>query len=282
VRRVFFLLILSLAFCTTGYGQLDSVSTAVAQNVWPGTVQEVLEKNKFLNNTQAPVAFIVQKKEREGKELHFYLITAILLVFGFLKIFYAKYFNNLFRLYFNTSLRHNQLTDLILQAKLSSLIFNIYFFVTAGIYLYFVLSWFNFLPPVNIITGITLSILLVAAVYTMKYFGLLFLGWIAGMQHQADVYIFVTFLINKLLGICLLPFLVVIAFSSPMLVQIAITGSLAVVALFWLSRYLRSYGLLARELKISGLHFLIYILAVEIVPLLLIYKGITRGIDMLA
>jgi hypothetical protein len=41
-----------------------------------------------------------------------------------------------------------------------------------------------------------------------------------------------------------------------------------------LLRFFRSYGLLQNQLKISRFHFMLYITGIEILPLLLIYKGL--------
>jgi len=90
-------------------------------------VNELLSSNKFINVKEPAVFFIAARKQRQGKEFVFYTLCAIVLILGLFKTFYGSYFNNLFRVFFNTSLRQNQLTDLLLQAKLPSLIFNLFF-----------------------------------------------------------------------------------------------------------------------------------------------------------
>ena len=63
----------------------------------------------------------------------FYLIAGIVLLLAFFKYFNSRYFTNLFRVFFNTSLRQSQLTDQLLQAKLPSLLFNLFFILSGGI-----------------------------------------------------------------------------------------------------------------------------------------------------
>lgn len=232
-----------------------------------------------MNYREPGLSQVIEIREAGGKEFIFYLLVCLLFAFGFLKVFYARYFNNLFRLYFNSSLRQGQLTDLILQAKLSSLIYNIFFFISGGIYLFFLLDWFGYLKGIQPLAGIALSVIIVAAIYTLKYFGLLFFGWLSGMKETAGIYIFITFMINKIWGIILLPFLVIIAFSPESMAQSAVILSITLSGLLFLSRYLRSYSLLESQLKMSAFHFLILVLAVEILPLLLLYKGLFLGLD---
>jgi hypothetical protein len=50
--------------------------------------------------------------------------------------------------------------------------------------------------------------------------------------------------------------------------------SLMSIAIFLLLRFFRSYGLIQNQLKISKFHFFLYIIGLEILPLLLIYKGL--------
>jgi len=50
--------------------------------------------------------------------------------------------------------------------------------------------------------------------------------------------------------------------------------SLLMIGLLLLLRFFRSHGLLQKQLKVSGFHFFLYIAGTEILPLLLIYKGL--------
>ena len=89
-----------------------------------------------------------------------------------------------------------------------------------------------------------------------------------------NTYIFIIFLINKILGIVLLPFIVVMAFSVPVLIKVSALTAILFTVLMFLLRFFRSYGLLQNQLKISHAHFIMYIVGIEIVPVLLIYKGL--------
>lgn len=104
-------------------------------------------KNKLLNTDAEPVSLAVQAKSRQTKDNFFYGITGIVLLLAFLKYFYSRYFTNLFRVFFNTSLRQSQLTDQLLQARLPSLLFNLFFVISGGIYVYVLLNYFEVISP---------------------------------------------------------------------------------------------------------------------------------------
>ncbi|MDQ6723540.1 MAG: DUF4271 domain-containing protein, partial [Thermoproteota archaeon] len=176
----------------------------------------------------------------------------------------------IFRVFFNTSLRQNQLTDLLLQAKLPSLIFNIFFCLSVGLYLWLLINHYSVAHNNYVFAG--LLVLLVAIIYLGKFITLKFLGWIGGASEAVDQYIFVIFLVNKIIGISLLPFIILLAFAPVSWINFIVFSSVIILGIFFLLRYLRSYGLLQSQFKFYSFHFLIYIAAIEVFPALIIYK----------
>jgi hypothetical protein len=234
-------------------------------------LDDILEENIFLNSSLPPVSSIQSYRKYISKDLVFYLLALMLLFLGVLKIAWPRYFSNLVRVFFNTSLRQGQLTDQLLQAKLPSMFFNLFFIIIGGWYLYLLLNYFGK------ITYESWDVLLACIgglflIYVIKFCTLRFAGWLTGYKEEAETYIFIVFLINKIIAICLVPIVVVIPFSGPGLVNIAILISYLIVVLMFIMRFFRSYGLLQSSLKVSGFHFFLYIIGVELLPLLLIYK----------
>lgn len=228
--------------------------------------------NRLLN-TSDPVAFTIFYKQDKNKDTLFYVITGLVLLLAFFKYVYNRYFINLFRVFFNTSLKQSQLTDQLLQSKLPSLMFNLFFVISAGLYAYMVLSNNGLIQENNWLIAF-FAVGLIGSIYLIKFCTLKFTGWVAGMNEVTNTYIFVLFLINKIIGIFLVPFIIILAFSNPAIVKTATLISLICIGLFLLLRYFRSYGLLQNQLKISKFHFMLYILGIELLPLLLIYKGL--------
>lgn len=239
---------------------------------YQSTLDRLLTANEFINLRQNPVAFISKKKQTHGKEYLFYLFSSIILAFGLFKVFYARYFHNIFRVFFNTSLRQNQLTDLLLQARLPSLIFNIFFSITGGLYVWLLLTHYYTFNKEYDNKVLFFCILAISVIYIIKFCVLKFIGWITDMSTALDTYIFVIFLVNKIIGITLIPFIVFLAFAPSMLFKSTVILSLLVLSSFFLIRFFRSYSLLQFQIHFSRIHFLLYIISLEILPLLVIYK----------
>jgi hypothetical protein len=98
------------------------------------------------------------------------------------------------------------------------------------------------------------------------------MGWIFNIRRAADTYIFIVFLVNKMLGIFLLPFLAFIIFEPPQTQQVFVTLSLIFVVVMMLYRFFFSFNPLQNEIKWSLFQFFIYLCAFELAPLILIYK----------
>ena len=121
----------------------DTIVSA-AENYY-NKLEEVLKRSSFLNTTGSPSAIVNKERTKAGNDEEFYFLLALMIFLAFLRYFFSRYFFNLFRVFFNTSLRQSQLTDQLLQAKQASLFFNVLFFFTVGIYIYFLLLYFNVL-----------------------------------------------------------------------------------------------------------------------------------------
>jgi hypothetical protein len=116
------------------------------------------------------------------------------------------------------------------------------------------------------------SIILLALIYAGKFVVLKFTGWVSGNGNSTSTYIFIVFLINKILGIFLIPIMVIIQFSTPAIIRAALTGSFFMIGFLMLLRFYKAFGLLQNKLKVSVPHFIMLVAALEILPLLLIYK----------
>jgi Domain of unknown function (DUF4271) len=246
----------------------------VIVNQYNQAVQSIFNQNQLLNSKGTPVSMAVKSKKAKSMDWVFYLIAGLILLMALIKFFFARYFANLFRVFFNTSLRQGQLTDQLLQAKLPSLFFNLFFIISAGTYAYFLLQQYGFITNQQQWLLLGTCIAGLGLVYVVKYSTLKFTGWVTGYKSSTDIYIFIIFLIGKILGIILIPFMVLIAFAKLPIASAAALISQLVVGLLFLLRFIRSYGLLQNQLKVSRFHFFLYIAGVEIIPLLLLYKGV--------
>ncbi len=205
----------------------------------------------------------------------FYCIAFLFLIFGLIKTYYQHYFETLIRVLFNTTLKQNQLTDQLVQAKQPSLIFNILFVILAGIYAF---TLINFLQDKKLdiesikLKNIFSAILIVGICYAVKYIFLQFIGWLTDLKQEMKSYIFIVFLLNKVLGMFLLILLPFIIFGSSTLTSFAVLISIVAVVLSFLLRYSRSLTQLKSKFHLNAFLFLLLVLCIEVLPIGIIFK----------
>ena len=233
--------------------------------------KKILDENRFVTNSKIPLVAYQSERQIDKQNSFFYAIALLFFFLGILKIAFGKYFTTMIRVFFNTSLRQSQLKDQLLQDRLPSLFFNLLFVIVGGIYLYLLL-FKNGKIEYYEYKYLYYGMLALTIVYTSKFVALHVIGWLSGFTRDTENYIFIVFLINKILAILLMPFIVVIAFSEKSVSEIAILISLILVGFMFILRYLRGFSIIQQTLKISKFHFLLYIITVELLPIFLIYQ----------
>jgi hypothetical protein len=219
-----------------------------------------------------PVRYTVSIREWEGKELIFYSVVGLLLLFAFIKNSFRRYLSDLFSSYFRTTVRQRQVKEQLLQNPLPSLLFNVFFVVSGALFLSLLFQHFGLAEDIPFWMLALYSALALAIIYAGKYVLLKLFGWVFQLTAAIETYIFVVFSTNKVLGILLLPFIVLLAFSYGPLNGAAVTLSLIVVAGLFIYRFFLAWISINRSLSLNIFHFLIYLAAFEILPLLLINK----------
>jgi hypothetical protein len=252
---------------------IDSTSLKRKRKAVPGvSYRTVLKQNPYFNFFGKPILQTSSKREINSKDGLFYLLIGVLLYFALIRVLFFRYLDNLFTLFFRASLKQKQIREQLLQTPLPSLLLNILFVVIGGIYASFLFrnyKLFNSVPlPLLMIYG-TLALSLI---YFTKFVTLKFLGWIFNIVEATDMYIFIVFMVNKLLGIFLLPFIALMAFSGPAVLKLLVTLSILLIIIAFVYRYILAFASIRKQVNVSQFHFFLYLCGFEITPLLIIYK----------
>jgi hypothetical protein len=252
---------------------VDSVqaSQLIPQNNGIDSIYIKLLDNPYLQMKQPPVYLVIKERVRVDKDQMFYLLSGLMMLLAFIKLVFSRYFTNIFRLFFQPSFRQKQTREQLQQSNLPSLLLNLFFILTGGAFIALLINYYTATDRSFWLLFLYSTISLLA-LYSAKYVFITFAGWVFNVKEASETYMFVVYLINKILGVLLIPITWLVAFAKPELVSVSITVSLILVAILFVYRYVVSFGLARREVKVSPLHFLFYVLAFELTPLLLIYK----------
>lgn len=228
-------------------------------------------RNAYLPMDKTPIKMFINYKEHLSKDLLFYLVFANVFLLAFIKLLFPKYFKNLFVLFFQTSLRQKQTREQLLQDGIASLLINILFLFSTGLFITLAVKYqeWSMLPFNNLYVYVVALLLLI---YLGKYIFVSFTGWVFNNRVVASSYTFLVLMVNRILGILLIPFTIFLAFAKNEQTKIVFTLSLILVVFLLLYRYFASFASLRNDLKLNAFHFFLYLCAVEILPMLLLYK----------
>lgn len=219
-----------------------------------------------------PRELFLKDAEGTGKDGIFYFLFGLLFYYAVIRLFFPKYLDNITTLFFRVTMRQQQLREQLSQTPLPSLFLNILFVSTSGMFLAFVAKYYNIMPAQNLWLLGGYGCLLVMGIYLGKYIILKIVGWIFNVSNATDTYIFIIFMVNKMVGIFLVPVLILMAFPYGRFLPVVITLAFIMLALALVYRFIISYKPIRNEIKVSRFHFFIYLCAFEVAPLLLIYK----------
>ncbi len=213
-----------------------------------------------------------ERHESEGKEALFYALLGMVMGLALFRRIFPKYWSDLFRLFFRTTLRQRQLRDQLQLASMPSLLLNVFFFVCLAFYLSLFLSQRGWNP----FSGYWLfwGVLLIGLVgmYLVKWLGLQFAAWIFGQPDLGEDYVFLVFTVNKMMGLMLLPAVIGLAFGQGMVWEWSLVLSWLLIGGLLLYRGYLTYRVVRRQAMVHPFHFFLYWLGFELAPLLVLYR----------
>jgi hypothetical protein len=226
------------------------------------------------------ISGIMKHKPYRDRSPDFYMLTGLLLMLGLIRYSNTRYFNGLLSAFWNPTRSNRQLKDQLQATKFSNLLMNIFFTMSAGCYVYYVIEVFE---PQRIGTfqpSLLLALLVAGMmfIYLGKYAVIRFSGWAFRLEGITDFYLFNVFLINKIIAIAVLPFIVLFAFADPVYTQPLTLASFVLIGILLVNRYTRSWQVFGSFFQYSKFHFFMYLCASELLPLAVLMKLLVRGI----
>jgi hypothetical protein len=229
-----------------------------------------------VNSRNAQIIYkIEQRYAVSDKDALFYLLVGMILIYGFVNNMYPQYFQKLFSQFSQSSMRMIQNREQLLNNSVASLLLNLCFILSFSL-MASLLIYNRHLLPISFWLVYFYLCLFFTSLYLGKYICLEIAGAIFSTKELVKTYVFVVFMINKVLGILLLPFILILAFAKPIYFPAAIIGAGGLSVLLFLYRYLFSLTSVRNKLHISSFHFFLYLCAFEILPLMILYKLVVQ------
>lgn len=255
-------------------------------------VPVIADTIRTLPSTQSTVKLVDVWKAHELKPTHespqqlkdsnpdwlFLILIFVLGLLTYLRVFYRKNFFQIIAACFNNNLTNQIVRDENLLMQRASVMLNVTFSIIAASYIYLVSIHYDWSLD-GIGTGFIRFVflaLIVSAAFTLKFLILRFCAYLFNLGREMSTYIFNIFIINNLLGIALVPFVALILFGNAIDSTVLIIVAVAVIGIAWLYRIGRGILIAARYPDFSPVYLFLYLCALEIAPLLVLVKLVSK------
>ncbi len=183
-----FLAIIFLLFSGLGTGTATArvlygydIPEALIEQRAKEKVAAVLAQHPLMSGQTTYVATLAKPHTFHDRTADFAVVVVLIALLGIFRITNPSYFRNLFRAFRNPTLSTRQLKDQLRQNSIATLAMDLFFCISLGLYLFFLLNYMhrqgplgNYPPAVVILA----CILLFVAVYTVRFLFLKFTGWV--------------------------------------------------------------------------------------------------------
>lgn len=249
------------------------------QKNWPekaGLALDSITKQNIAKSVAQPSNLPAKEYKQYREDWMVLVIIAAIATFGWVRSFYNKYLAQLFSSVYNFQIAYKLFNEKNNVSQRVSFILNTVFILNISLFVYLILSYFKIkLPPYN---GLIIYFAICAIfilLYFLRYTLFKLVGASSGNSKVASVFIFNTFVYNKIFGGAIIPVLLILPYIDfQYKIGLIFTG-VSLFAIIFSFRLIRAVQICIK-INFSILYLILYICAVEILPMLLIGKVISN------
>lgn len=145
------------------------------------------------------------------------------------------------------------------------------FLLNAGMFMFLIMRIFR-KESFNNLPFFFICMAAAAVIFLSKHLMLNATSWLFPVEKEVRRYNFLIIIFNCILGLFLMPFNFMLAFAQGDYKEFLVFWTLGLVVVFYIYRALRSSRIGTKFLADNQFHFLLYLCAVEIAPVLLVVK----------
>ncbi|MBL7766698.1 MAG: DUF4271 domain-containing protein [Chitinophagaceae bacterium] len=227
----------------------------------------MLEKNQ-----KGPVVKALPRKS-ENKSGVFFIAMAFLFAFAGIKQAYPKYFSNLYDLFTSFNISKRQIREQLENDKVASWWFYMFYFITLAFLAYLIAGRYTPLTDSRspfLFFFICLCIIVVFSL--LKIILLKLISWVFQKKEIVEQYLFNSAITNEFSGVMLFPLCIILLLVRQNLQVYFLFMAIGIGMIMLIFKYLRIYKGINNLLRIDFIHFLLYLCAFEIMPVLVFLK----------
>jgi hypothetical protein len=226
---------------------------------------------------------LAQTQKKELADTHsnwpLFFLLGIFLIIGWTRLFYRKYFDMLIKSSVFTNYAQNLFYERNSLTTRASLLLNTSFFITLGLFAFQIKEHYgvSFLPSILPVYKMLLLSGFFVIWYAWNGIFTTFVGAIFQRQQSFGEYFHNINLFRKMQGIFLFPVAIVVQYIAPELRAIFIITGVTIFVLIYLFHIIRGLQIFQKN-NVSIFYLILYLCALEFLPLMFLFEGIVRKI----
>ncbi len=248
---------------------LASAPRPLAPSLLPRNNQELKEVLHFQNKPASGFS------ETAVYRMKVFISLLLILFLGSLVSVFKATLKSLYEAFVNENMLSLLLRNQTKGIQRSYWFFYLLFFLSAGFAVYLISDRLKLHLPLSPLAQWLLYSFAVFGIFTVKHLLLSLIGLVYPLSKPLVIYSFTIMVFNCMLGLYLVPVDVFLALGPKALQNLAFAILLGGVGLFYLYRILRTFFIALPYAMNYPMHFLLYLCAVEIAPLLILWRFIT-------
>ncbi len=229
-------------------------------------------RDSVKTHVEVPILIKTNDSKNINKDILSGLLLLAVAVTGFLRVTNYKYLRELFSaLIFNQNARKMQKT-VNLHNRTPAIILNGLFLLNTSIFLYQITNYYQIITIFNqSLFLIPLFMALIIFYGTIKVALYRFVAFVFETTTETKEYLFFNYLHNKVFAIAILPIIIVIPYIEPNVLPLLFKiGGFIFISLYFIQLF-RGFTIILKNLA-SLLYLFLYLCALEILPIVIIYK----------
>ncbi len=244
--------------------------------------EEIIQVNPYINlyhGHELKATHSAPIEINDTKPDWFFLILVLVIaLLAYMRVAYTKFLNQMISAVFNNHLTNQIVRDESLLVQRASVILSVLYNVVAALLLYIIsvhYDWSFGIIGSGFLRFLFMALLVSIALAT-KFVVLKICGYLFNHDKETASYIFNIFLINNLLGIMLIPFIALMAFSQAISLSILVKLAVILLIITYLYRLYRGFLIGLKSQSFSPFYLFLYLCALEIAPLSVLIKLIAK------
>ncbi len=214
----------------------------------------------------------VAKPVKKSSGFVFWLITITLILMTILVTLYKSIVEKSYRSFINENFLKMIHRDQGWIVSFPYMVFYILFFINLATFLFLLAGHYGWAIASTPFRSFAICMGGVILAFVLKHLLLILLGGIFPLSKEIRQYSFTIVIFSIILGLALVPFNLLIAFTDPDLARVLIYATLAVIAGAYAYRSIRALIIASSHISLHTFHFFMYLCTAEIAPVILVTK----------